>query len=766
MLKYLIVDDNGKIIGKSARAGEKHVSATVKPFQKNARWNGNCFDYGFSQPQKEIYTKPYLRSAISEFYKLLTAGAHWLNGKETRKHDGKISVLIPCYKQSKYVMTAVKSCLKQSQKPTEVIVLLMDNDSYALEPQLKEMGITCCIEPQMNVSKARTYLVDKCKTDWFVFLDADDFLLHDFIEKIDKVEGAYIKPSVVFLDEKKLGLNQFRIERARPEMSVYNNLTGLMHKDVFYDIGLKEEYSKGGEDFDFMLRLWASRKWKITFIEDSLYVYLDHNDKSSLTSYDDCFKSLFKCLVDNKDFLIKEILYSKDVYFLLKEKWLLENPTEENLSKYAIALTIQGRDVYSEMTFFEEYIQNEFDYWCKTSQLKSTAHTYSKEDYVFINCDTVKVDEYELEATSFDAVILNVNPRNIESFVTEEKSLIIHKDIWAEIKDKYSPIDLVFYLLKNYSCVVENISNITDAKLRTKNESFINALPDIHFDKEIEKSVGLLLDYYSEGMFTTVDMKYLSATFILHKNCNADCPYCYYKGEHAQMLSDEKMYENFDRALTHFEKLIGKMGNAQLIVHIMGGEPTFWSDWLQNKILERLENYRYFYMFTNGYNKKSPLYVSEKCFKIVHIINWQEELKKDLQFFNTEQPVAVIQESELKDIDILEKYNGKNIKITPCKNNYKNNDNCNIDFMKKLADINNTDIDNGAIKTIVSRIEKESLENVRKNCLICPVVRNIDCGTMRVYPCCNGKTSYPLEEYDFTKKADWDKDCSNCTYIY
>lgn len=37
-----------------------------------------------------------------------------------------IAVIIPCYNQSQFVQEAVKSCLTQTARPEQIIVLLMD----------------------------------------------------------------------------------------------------------------------------------------------------------------------------------------------------------------------------------------------------------------------------------------------------------------------------------------------------------------------------------------------------------------------------------------------------------------------------------------------------------------------------------------------------------------------------------------------------------------------------------------------------------------
>ena len=649
----------------------------------------------------------------------------------------------------------------------------MDNDSYSLKDELESMSdiVKCYCEPQMNVCKARTYLAEKCETDWLIFLDADDFLLHDFIEKLDKEDSAVVKTSVaVFSDDSiRLATEENSDSYSRAEISVHQNLTGLMHRDVFFDIGLNEKYYLGGEDFDFLIRLWAKRKWKISFRRDVHYVYYEHFDETSLSHTDDCAKSLFQSLVDNKDFFIEEILNAPDTDKRLKEKWLLENPTQENLEKYAIKLSTEDKLIYSALEFFEDYVYNEILFLVEKSKQKDTDYVFSKEKYEFINCSK-SFDITLLENTSFDAVFLDIDLNNISSLVCKEPSLVIRKDIWAEIKGKYSPLDLVVYLLTNYSCF---IGSRQSERIKTRknfiNDEFYEKINQVSFNGDIviNEMIRLISAYYCEGMFTVKEKVKYPVTFVLHRYCNENCSYCNWK-KGKSTLTDEQMYNNFDKALTHFEDLTSKTNNRILVVQIMGGEPTIWSNWLQNKILERLKKYRFFVLYTNGANKESPLYKSDKAIKKLHIINWREEFTKNkkTKYSFGEKPLFIIQEKDRNTYkEILKNYDGTPVGLAVCKSK-DITENVSYDFMKELTELNNPSIETEVIGAFINNVELRGIEAVRKDCRINPIVRNVDCETMRVFPCCNSQTSYPLEEFDFTKKADYSIDCINCNYIY
>ena len=97
-----------------------------------------------------------------------------------------ISIVIPCYLQSRYVEEAVDSCLQQTLLPESIVVILMDTDSYAKESvlQQKDPRVRCYCKPQMYVSTARNFGYSQVTTSWVYPLDADDTLPPTYLEEV------------------------------------------------------------------------------------------------------------------------------------------------------------------------------------------------------------------------------------------------------------------------------------------------------------------------------------------------------------------------------------------------------------------------------------------------------------------------------------------------------------------------------------------------------------------------------------------------------
>jgi glycosyltransferase involved in cell wall biosynthesis len=90
----------------------------------------------------------------------------------------KISIVIPAFNCVEWLGAAVRSCLEQTLKPLEVIVV--DDGSTDPTPDLcKKFGGAVRYQRVENggVSRARNIGARMAQGDWLVFLDADDVLL-------------------------------------------------------------------------------------------------------------------------------------------------------------------------------------------------------------------------------------------------------------------------------------------------------------------------------------------------------------------------------------------------------------------------------------------------------------------------------------------------------------------------------------------------------------------------------------------------------------
>ena len=200
-------------------------------------------------------------------------------GDVGRPFDGRVTALIPCYGKAAFVELAVSSCLRQTVPFESVRVLLMDEASAAMKEALESMSpkITCYVSERLDPVTARNALFMLLETDWLVFLDGDDELEDNFLEELSKTNGAIrYGLNTDFLPDgqkwKKFP-NRGNIPADHPAQALCQNMTCLMHRDVYEDLGLDPELAFAMEDTDFVMRLLKQKKWLLTVSPDTGYFY-------------------------------------------------------------------------------------------------------------------------------------------------------------------------------------------------------------------------------------------------------------------------------------------------------------------------------------------------------------------------------------------------------------------------------------------------------------------------------------------------------------
>ena len=100
----------------------------------------------------------------------------------------KISVIIPVYKAESFLRNCIDSLLDQTFKDFEVI--LVDDGSPDLSGEIcdeyanKYQNIVCIHQDNAGINKARSAGLKKAKSDWITFVDNDDTLPRDALERL------------------------------------------------------------------------------------------------------------------------------------------------------------------------------------------------------------------------------------------------------------------------------------------------------------------------------------------------------------------------------------------------------------------------------------------------------------------------------------------------------------------------------------------------------------------------------------------------------
>lgn len=173
-----------------------------------------------------------------------------------------VSVIIPCYNQSKYIKEAVKSCISQTVNPSEILVLLMDHDSISMKGEIENMSnnITCFISGRLILSQARNFLIERSKSDYVIPLDADDKLPYNFIEETSKIES-----DVVYVGSEYFGDSSGSWPPNNKEVINWDLLTtlrrnplvcsALIKKSKLIEVGMYNSNMEAYEDMDLWIRM-------------------------------------------------------------------------------------------------------------------------------------------------------------------------------------------------------------------------------------------------------------------------------------------------------------------------------------------------------------------------------------------------------------------------------------------------------------------------------------------------------------------------------
>ena len=98
-----------------------------------------------------------------------------------------VSVIVPVYNVEKYVRQTLDSVISQTYRNLEILVIddgSTDGSPAICDEYLKDERVKVFHRQNVGVAASRQFGVEVCKGDFFVTLDADDYVSADFVEKL------------------------------------------------------------------------------------------------------------------------------------------------------------------------------------------------------------------------------------------------------------------------------------------------------------------------------------------------------------------------------------------------------------------------------------------------------------------------------------------------------------------------------------------------------------------------------------------------------
>jgi glycosyltransferase involved in cell wall biosynthesis len=176
----------------------------------------------------------------------------------------KVSIIIPCYNQGRYLSEAIRSVEKQTYQDIETIVVDDGSDDeetiHILQDDYGPKTRILHTENQ-GLSAARNYGISQSNGTYILPLDADDMIGAGYVEEAVRVLDKYPEIGIVYCEAEHFGVRGGRWEL--PEFSLEGILWGniifcsaVFRKRHWEEVGgYNINMVYGWEDWDFWLSL-------------------------------------------------------------------------------------------------------------------------------------------------------------------------------------------------------------------------------------------------------------------------------------------------------------------------------------------------------------------------------------------------------------------------------------------------------------------------------------------------------------------------------
>lgn len=197
------------------------------------------------------------------------------------------TIVIPCFNHGRFLREAVDSALAQSGVDARVVVV-NDGSDDGLTPAVCDAvageRVTVVHQENRGLSGARNRGAADARTEYLVFLDADDYLRPTFVSTLGAAlesDAGDGRVSHVYCQEElvELGTGIWKVPEWDPLLLMVTNLhpvTALVKRSCFEEVGGFDETMRSGyEDWEFWLRL-AERGYRGIRVREPLFVWRRH----------------------------------------------------------------------------------------------------------------------------------------------------------------------------------------------------------------------------------------------------------------------------------------------------------------------------------------------------------------------------------------------------------------------------------------------------------------------------------------------------------
>ena len=247
--------------------------------------------------------------AHKEYLSLQTEGAAGKQdgksiGNRTQKH--RLTIVVPVYNVAPYIRECMDSIRKQTCQCFDLIVVddgSTDESGIFCEKTMRQLpSASFFSRPHKGISAARNFAVTQVKTEYVLFVDGDDYLETDTVERLMRLIESREPDLAVYGFFYETGKkarypvswpdafyqNREELERHFPEIwnagLMYSVCNKLFQVTIIRRYGLFFERRNFGEDFAFC-REYLRHCTNMALLERCLYHYICQRLDSLSTAY-------------------------------------------------------------------------------------------------------------------------------------------------------------------------------------------------------------------------------------------------------------------------------------------------------------------------------------------------------------------------------------------------------------------------------------------------------------------------------------------------
>lgn len=195
------------------------------------------------------------------------------------KPQKKVSVIIPCYNDGKYLMEAVESVERCDKGSYEIIIVddgSTDINTINVIDIIGKRGHKIFRIKHSGQSSARNFGARQAQYDYLLFLDADNRIYPEYLREGVRILDENPEIGVVYGDRKTFGIsNNIIVQPFDISEVVFGNTIdtcAVVRKKACEDCGGFDESLFLWEDWDFFINIF-SKGWKFYRIPNVMFEY-------------------------------------------------------------------------------------------------------------------------------------------------------------------------------------------------------------------------------------------------------------------------------------------------------------------------------------------------------------------------------------------------------------------------------------------------------------------------------------------------------------